>query len=280
MIRNIMKFAWRNIRRNKRRTGLTILAIVIGMVSLVFGRSFINGMLHSMKEPIIKMQSGHIRLVHKEYLRLERVFPKDQLVAPLSGIEAALRDIAEIESLTRLIKFRTLAAHGEQNEACLAIGVYPEEVKRVMELDRFVKQGTFFSADGTGLIIGGKLAKKLGVTVGDELLLVSTDINYSTYALPFRIAGIFEIGFSYLRQKRGLHRFCQSVGDDGLPRCLPGDPADGQASRAGPRGRCADPNENRRQIGPRDPGASPGRKTTSSRIPCPWSAKSMTASST
>ncbi|MFH2107520.1 MAG: FtsX-like permease family protein [Chrysiogenia bacterium] len=198
MIRNIMKFAWRNIRRNKRRTGLTILAIVIGMVSLVFGRSFINGMLHSMEEPIIKMQSGHIRLVHKEYLRLERVFPKDQLVAPVSGIEAILKDIPEIDSQSRLIKFRILAAHGEQNEACLAIGVYPEEAKRVMELDRFVKQGTFFSADGTGLIIGGKLAKKLGVTVGDELLLVTTDINYSTYALPFRIAGIFEIGFSYL----------------------------------------------------------------------------------
>ena len=211
MIRNILKFAWRNIHRNKRRTGLTLLAVILGMVSLVFGKSLIGGILQSMKEPIIRMQSGHIRLVHKEYLRLERVFPKDQLVAPLRAIESGLQDMAEIESMTRMIKFRALAAHGEQNEACLAIGVIPAEVKRTMEIDRYVKEGTFFSANGGDLIIGSKLAKKLQVAVGDELLLVTTDINYSTYALPFRVAGIFELGYAYLDKNAVFINFAKAA---------------------------------------------------------------------
>ena len=46
------------------------------------------------------------------------------------------------------------------------------------------------------MIIGDKLARKLGVNPGDEVLAVKTDINYSTYALAFKVAGLFRSGFS------------------------------------------------------------------------------------
>ncbi|MDH4258085.1 MAG: FtsX-like permease family protein, partial [Candidatus Aminicenantes bacterium] len=39
---------------------------------------------------------------------------------------------------------------------------------------------------------------KLGVGLGDELLAVTTDINYSTYALTFTVAGIFKTGFTFM----------------------------------------------------------------------------------
>jgi len=198
---NISKFAWRNVLRNRRRTALTLIAISIGVMSLIFGKGYTQGMINSMMEPIIKMQSGHIRLVHSEYVRLERIMPKEYQVAPLNQIQNTFKAIPEITSISRSIKFHTLVNHEEKNENCTAIGIYPQEARKNMDLKRFLIKGSYFSEDKGSLIIGHKLAKKLGVTIGDELLLVTTDINYSTYALPFKIAGIFEIGFSFLDKK-------------------------------------------------------------------------------
>jgi len=198
MIHNIFKLAWRNIWRNKRRTGLTLLAIIIGMISIIFGKSYISGILQSMAEPIIEMQIGHIRLINEEFLRMERVLPKDRLVQPLGIIEEVLRKTPGVQSMTRLIKFRILAAHGETNEGGIAIGVHPSEIAGTLKIDQVMKAGSMFTEDRPGLVIGSKLAKKLGAEVGDEILLVTTDLNYSTYALPFTITGIFEFGFSYL----------------------------------------------------------------------------------
>jgi ABC-type lipoprotein release transport system permease subunit len=38
----------------------------------------------------------------------------------------------------------------------------------------------------------------LGVSLGDKVLAVTTDINYSTYALTFTAVGIFKTGFTFM----------------------------------------------------------------------------------
>jgi putative ABC transport system permease protein len=48
------------------------------------------------------------------------------------------------------------------------------------------------------MLIGDGLAQKLGVGLGDELLAVTTDINYSTYAMTFRVVGIFKTNFIFM----------------------------------------------------------------------------------
>ena len=46
--------------------------------------------------------------------------------------------------------------------------------------------------------MGRLFAEKMGIKAGDELLLVTTDINYSTYALPFTVSGIYNTGYTYM----------------------------------------------------------------------------------
>jgi ABC-type lipoprotein release transport system permease subunit len=48
------------------------------------------------------------------------------------------------------------------------------------------------------MLIGDGLAQKLGVSLGDKVLAVTTDINYSTYALTFTAVGIFKTGFTFM----------------------------------------------------------------------------------
>ena len=198
MFRNIFKFGWRNFRRNKRRTYLTLTAVAIGVMSIIFAKSYGRGIFNSLIETVIKTQSGHIRIVHKEFLRLERIMPKEHLVMDLNRVKAGISRLPEVELINEQIKFNVLLNHEDINEPAVAFGIDPGKVDKNLDLSSTIVKGKYFGDSGSDLIIGKKLAEKLNVTVNDELLLVTTDINYSTYALPFNIAGIYETGFSSL----------------------------------------------------------------------------------
>ncbi len=198
MFRNIFKFSWRNLTRNKRRTFITIVAIAVGVMSLVFARSYIKGIINTANEAMIKTEIGHVKVAHKEYLRLQRIMPKEYLVGDLSFLRTRLAEVPGVVSLNERIKFHVLLSHGDNNEAAVAVGFDPVREDKNMELSRAIVKGKYFgnSHQGLDLVIGKKLAEELEVTVNDELLLVTTDINYSTYALPFKVIGIFETGFA------------------------------------------------------------------------------------
>ncbi len=196
MLKNIFKFAWRNIWRNKRRTLFTTMAIAIGMITLIFAKSYIGGIMTNSVESVVKAQIGHIRIAHKEYLRLERIFPKENLITDISKVRKLLSLVTEINHIDERIKFPLLLSYKDVNEPCIAIGIDPVAIDKSMDLSKTVIKGKYFDSDQTKLIIGKGLAEKMKVDINNELLLVTTDINYSTYALPFNIKGIFETGYS------------------------------------------------------------------------------------
>jgi putative ABC transport system permease protein len=196
MIINLLKLAWRNIWRNKRRTFLTLTAIVVGVFSIIFAKSYIAGILSGASNTIVRTQIGHVRIVNSEYLRLERILPKEYLVNDTAQLHREISQLEGIDSIIKRIKFNVLLSHGNNTEAAVAVGINPEMSDKFLELSKSIVEGEYLSESGLNLIIGKKLARELKVTVGEELLLVTTDINYSTYALPFTVSGIFETGYS------------------------------------------------------------------------------------
>ncbi len=196
MIKNIFKFAWRNILRNRRRTLFTTFAIIVGVMSLIISNSYINGVMDSAVDTMIKTQIGHIKIAHKEYIRLERIFPKEYMITDLSKIRSSLTSIEGIGHIDERIKFPILLSQDDINEPGIAIAVDPIAINKSMDLEGTLINGKYISNSEKNMIIGKGLAKILNVQVDKELLLVTTDINYSTYALPSKINGIFETGFS------------------------------------------------------------------------------------
>lgn len=198
MVKNLLKLGWKNIWRNKKRTFLTLFAIAYGITAVVFIKSYIAGVTNNSIEQIVRTQSGHVKIAHKEYLRLERIMPKEYMVTDPAVFEQAAGGIEGVEAVEQRVKFHTLLNFKDANEPAVVVAVDPAIADKTMLLSQSVVQGTYMDESGKNLIIGKTLAEKLGAGVGDELLLVTTDINYSTYALPFKIAGLFETGYSSL----------------------------------------------------------------------------------
>ena len=196
MFKNVFKLAWRNIWRSRRRTLFTSIAIIMGIVCLIVSKSYINGVMTNSVETIIKTQIGHLKISHKEYIRLERIFPKEFLIREMNKIKESISSIKGVLHIDERIKLPLLLNNKDITEPAMAVGVDPEAINKSMELEKTIINGKYFLKESKNLVIGKGLAKKLQVKKDDELLLVTTDINYSTYALPFNINGVFETGFS------------------------------------------------------------------------------------
>lgn len=196
MFKTIQRMAWRNILRNKKRTFFTVLSVTMGVMMLIIAKSYISGIVNNASATLIKTEIGHVKIARKEYLRKERIFPKDEMIKNSADIVKLISDKKGIEFIDERIKINLLISKGDRNEPALAIGGSVDGFENSMELSKSIISGKYFSGSDKELIIGANLAKKIDAGIGDELLMVTTDINFSTYALPFKVRGIFETGFS------------------------------------------------------------------------------------
>jgi putative ABC transport system permease protein len=197
-MKKLIKLAWRNIWRNWRRTVLSSLAVAFGMISIIFSNSYMKGMTESMYKSLIETELGHVKIVSKEFLRLDRIMPKEHLIYNTKDIETDISSLPGISAMTERIKFRLILSSEDENEPCLGIGINPKQETDFFDLRQYVIHGNYFQESAAEMLIGDGLAQKLGVGLGDELLAVTTDINYSTYALTFRVSGIIKTGFIFM----------------------------------------------------------------------------------
>lgn len=198
MLLIILKLGWKNISRNKKRTFFTITAITVGITMLVFASSYIEGVMNSTTEVAKRMRTGHVKIMTSEYSRLERIIPKEELVLNSEDLSERIRKIADVKLVSQMVKFNALISKDELNEPGLVVGADPEAIRIHMGIDKRLISGEYFNNGKKEVMIGRLFAEKMGIKVDDELLLVTTDINYSTYALPFRVSGIFNTGFTYI----------------------------------------------------------------------------------
>lgn len=197
-MKKIVKLAWRNIWRNWRRTLLTSLAIAFAVISVLFAKCYIEGIIEDIYDSLTRNEIGHIKIASKEFLRMERVLPREHLVFNTQDLEESLFSIQDITSATERIRFHLILSHEDKNEPAVGIGINPEKERDFSNLEKYIIQGNYVSRSSQGMVIGAQLAQKLEVQVGDELLVVTTDINFSTYALTFKVAGIFKTGMSIM----------------------------------------------------------------------------------
>ena len=197
-MKTIIKLAWRNIWRNWRRTLLTSIAIVFGVIFTLFAQCYIKGIFESFFDDLIRNETGHVRIASREFLRLEKILPKEHLIYNYQNLEESFSSLPGIKSITERIKIHLVLSHEENTEPCLCVGINPEQEKNYLDLEKYIIRGNYLRNLSPEMIIGYNLAQELGVSVGDELLAVTSDINYSTYALTFNVAGIFKTGFPYI----------------------------------------------------------------------------------
>jgi putative ABC transport system permease protein len=189
----LFKLAIKNFFRNTRRSFISGLSVMIAITAILFAQSYIEGILKNINENIIKLVSGHINIVTLEYQRRERLLPLSESIVLDDAFYSAIKD-NEITDISPRIKFGVLLGEEELSVPALGYAFEPEVEKDISGLQNRLVKGTYIYTGERAAILGIGLAKRLDLTVGDTLTIITRTAYDSPTGITVRINGLFETG--------------------------------------------------------------------------------------
>lgn len=193
-MRTTVSLALRNTLRNKRRTGITFMAIISGVVSLIIFGGFIEYTFWGLRELTIKTQLGHIQVYQEGYLEKGIAEPSKYLIKDPEVVEKAFSGIPQITTVTHRLTFSGLISTREKTLPCKGIGIVVEKERQMNDSETILAGRRLGPADADGGIVGSELIKALGAKVGDYLTILTTTPEGVINAVDFRVVGIAQTG--------------------------------------------------------------------------------------
>ncbi|MFC1555029.1 ABC transporter permease [candidate division KSB1 bacterium] len=196
-VKYLIRLAFRNVLRQKRRTLLTMVVIITSVGSFLFMFSYLKGAFGSMIEDSIK-QTGHINIRHPDYNLKERMLSLNVPVEDCRDIKESLKTIPGISSAGGRIKFGGLIYFNEKDEQGLGMAIEPEIEENNLKISDSIVTGRSFSENNLArkygeTIVGSELAANLGLTPGDTITVLSRTPYSSMAAGKFVVTGIVNL---------------------------------------------------------------------------------------
>jgi putative ABC transport system permease protein len=189
----IVNIAWRNVFRHTRRTIITATAISVGLSSMIFMNTMMNGADKMASRNIIDFETSHLEIFAEGYYREEGVFPLDTIIENPASITDKIRKISGIKGLTSRIKFQARISDGIDELPVLGMGVDIENDNRIFRIGESVVAGAFLQSEGD-VLVGENLASDLGLGVGSYITIITKDRNGTYNAFDLVVSGIINTG--------------------------------------------------------------------------------------
>ena len=181
----LLKLAWRNIWRNKRRTYITAASILFAVLFASFMEALQKGVWNNTINNVVSSYMGYIQIHQKGYWEdqsIDKAFEFNDQLQQLSS------SIDEIEGAIPRLESFALAAANDLTSGALVVGISPEEEHQLTNLKDRVDTGNYLMEGKKTVMIGAGLAEKLKVKLQDTLILLSQGYR------GVNAADLFEIG--------------------------------------------------------------------------------------
>ena len=189
-----LRLAWRNLWRHKRRTWLTVGAMIFSNLILIFSISLQFGSYQMMIDNSLKSYTGHMQIQHKGYNDEPRMRSSIDAIVPLAN---DIREHLGIDTVAARGVAFAMTSSEKRSYGLQIIGVETDYEPEVSTLPGLIKRGRYFSdSHSEEIVIGTVLARNLQVDVGDELTLLGSGYDGSFAAGIVKVAGIFESGMT------------------------------------------------------------------------------------
>ena len=188
----LLRLAWRNLWRQKRRTWLTASAIAFATMLLVFMISVQLGAYDMFIDVSLRVFTGQMQVQREGYREKPQMRSTIPNAAPLA---ARLRRALGLDAVAvRALGF-ALASSAARSYGVPVIGVEPDFEPKVSTLPHLIKEGRYLSArNAQEAVLGAALARNLKITVGGDLTLLGAGKDGSIAATVVPVVGIFESG--------------------------------------------------------------------------------------
>ena len=188
------KMAWRNMWRNKRRTLISTVAIILSMILLIFFQAFMDGTDQAIYGNTVRLYGGNV-LIHAPGYREKSTRLPMLPVADVDAVLAAVQKQPNVLAASRRINTGGLVSNRDASQAVNITAIEPEIEAPISLAAENMVAGRFLAPDdGDSIVIGQALAEHLNVTVGDRVSLLGRRKDQSMRQRSMAVVGIFNLG--------------------------------------------------------------------------------------
>ncbi len=188
----LLKLAWRNLWRNKRRTIITICAVVFAAMLAIAMRGIQIGTYQANIKHAVSLFSGYLQVQKVGYLdnpSLQKSFRFDD------NLRTILANEQQVTGFTPRVNAQGLISYKENSMGALIFGIVPDSEANVSIFKSKLNQGSFIQTDSSySIILGYKLLQNLNAEIGDTVVVLAQGIDGSLGNFKYNIAGTVKIG--------------------------------------------------------------------------------------
>ncbi len=186
---SILRMAWRNVWRNRRRSLVTVGATTLAFTVMILYSGLVEGYLRSMERNLLDVELGDVQIHAPDYQ------DDPSLYSSIPDPDALLRrfDARGYPASARLLGF-CLGASGQASAGVHLYGVDVARDRTVSRVDERIESGSWIDpTDPHGVVIGHQLARTLEVKPGDEVVLLGQAADGSMANDLFVVRGVLQV---------------------------------------------------------------------------------------
>ena len=155
----MVKLAVRNIFRHRLRAGLTLGAIMFGVVGLILSGGFVEDMLFQLRDNTIHSQLGHLQVYKAGYSKYGRRDPYHYLIDSPQQKVAALKSLNHVSDVMVRVNFSGLLNNGRADFPIVGEGIEAGKEARLGSALRIVGGRQLTASDDYGILLGEGVAR-------------------------------------------------------------------------------------------------------------------------
>lgn len=190
----LLTLAWRNVWRNPRRTLLILVAIAVGVWSMVTLAALAHGLSEQVVQDAVINLTGHAQ-IHVPGYRDDPTID-NSMPAPGPALLEALHDpLISAWALRMRVPAVIMSERGSAGITLIGMGA---EAERTLSfIGTAVSQGNYLDSNQeAGILLGRRLAERLVTSIGKRVVIMAQDRTHTIVDRAFRVIGIFDAKFS------------------------------------------------------------------------------------
>jgi len=223
----MIKLAFKNIFRNKKRTIITLILIIFSSFLITFLRFFSYGSHEETIKSAVQLKTGYLQVAANGWLKNK---PIDKALEVSDKFLSSLK-VKGVKEISPRIFGQGLISYKTSTKFLSIISADSEKEKKITTLHSKIKEGRIYSnkIKNTKIrnnviiyeaIIGQNLSKSMGIKLNSIASIVSSQYDGSVGAVMIKIVGIYksddaglDTSFVFMNLKAGNELFGLSNND-------------------------------------------------------------------
>jgi len=191
----LIKLAWRNLWRNKRRTLITCASIFFAVVVSTSLYSVKRGTWNHFMDSFVNSYIGYGQIHGKDYWAQPNI---NNLIFE----DSIYQKLGTDKNLVPRLEGVALAINKDYTEGAFLVGINPQKENELTNVAMRVKEGSYLESNSEqNILVAEGLATYMDISLGDTLVLLSQGYHGANSIGKYPVKGIVSFGLPILNEQ-------------------------------------------------------------------------------